>query len=97
MNGAYHKTKRALEIDLEEIRLLAEAAAGTPSFGVRHTLLNHILGEVEEAMFWNHHLAHLMAYEPPYKPPYPPPYKPPRPPYYDDPAPYSEKPAEEKK
>ncbi|CEP67617.1 Uncharacterized [Moorella glycerini] len=95
MNGSYHKTKRALEIDLEEIRLLAEAAAATPSFGVRHTLLNHILGEVEEAMFWNHHLAHLMVYEPPYQPPYPPPYKPPRPPYYDDPVPYSEKPAEE--
>lgn len=47
-------------------------------------------------MFWNNHLAHVMAYEPPNQPPYPPPYKPPRPPYYDDPVPYSEKPEEKK-
>lgn len=95
MNGSiHHEVRRALQIDLEEIKLLAEAANMVPSHDIRHKLLHHIISEACEAMFWNHHLGHVeyMA-GPPHMPPpsYPPPYHPP----YDDPFTMQEK-AEEK-
>ncbi|MBC7347929.1 MAG: hypothetical protein H5U00_10860, partial [Clostridia bacterium] len=52
---AEHMVRRALEIDLEEIRLLAEAARTAPAYAIRQRLLYHIADEVKEAMFWNHH------------------------------------------
>lgn len=91
MNGRiYHEVRRALDIDLEEIKLLAEAAGMVPSCALRYKLLHHIMGEACEAMFWNHHLAHLEQMPgPPHMPPpsYPPPYHPP----YDDPFALQEK------
>ncbi|MBC7336050.1 MAG: hypothetical protein H5U01_07240, partial [Clostridia bacterium] len=70
---AEHMVRRALEIDLEEIRLLAEAARTAPAYAIRQRLLYHIADEVKEAMFWNHHLAHV-AYAAPRRPPYDDPY-----------------------
>ncbi|SMB98130.1 hypothetical protein SAMN00808754_2145 [Thermanaeromonas toyohensis ToBE] len=75
MNGSlHHEVRRALQIDLEQIKYLAEAAGMVNSPGIRHTLLKHICSEVHEAMFWNHHLAHMDHMPPPYSPPYHPPY-----------------------
>ena len=88
----HHEVRRALNIDLEEIKLLAEAAGMTDSPGIRYVLLKHICNEVHEAMFWNHYLARMdhmpPHYPPPYHPPYgPPPYDPP----YGDPFTVKEK------
>lgn len=71
MGPAVRMVRRALEIDLEEIRLLAEAAKRAPSSDIRLKLLHHIGDEVNEAMFWNHHLAHVQyADRMPHRPPY---------------------------
>jgi len=71
MGPVVRMVRRALEIDLEEIRLLAEAATRAPSPDIRLKLLYHIGDEVHEAMFWNHHLAHVQyADRMPHRPPY---------------------------
>lgn len=73
MDGVHREVKRALEIDLEEIRLLAEAAAIAPNIVIRYKLLRHIEDELREVFFWNHHLGHVeYAGRPPYYPPYDP-------------------------
>ncbi|MBC7345522.1 MAG: hypothetical protein H5U03_08920 [Clostridia bacterium] len=72
MDAVQTRVRRAIEIDLEEIRLLTEAAALATDLGVRHKLLHFIVDEVLEAMFWNHHLGHVLyrvgrpRYEDPY-------------------------------
>lgn len=48
--------RRALELDLEEIRILARAAQTAPAH-VRQKLLKIIIIEAQEACFWNTHLA----------------------------------------
>ncbi|MDH7577283.1 MAG: hypothetical protein QHH75_05515 [Bacillota bacterium] len=53
----YHDlVRRAVEIDLEEIRLLASAARTAPP-GIRPVLLSVIVSEAHDIMFWNALLA----------------------------------------
>ncbi len=53
----HHLVKRALEIDLEEIKHLA-AACRTAPIAVRHVLLGIIGDETREACIWNTILAY---------------------------------------
>lgn len=52
----HHLIRKVLEMDLEEIRLLAMAAQTAPAH-VRQQLLGIIMGEVQGACFWNTQLA----------------------------------------
>lgn len=86
--GYHHMLKKALEIDLEEIRHLAAACSTAPP-AVRHVLLGIIAAETREACIWNTMLAHCHKGA---MPGYPDPGKPygPCPPYGDY-DPYQEK------
>ena len=48
----YHGIHKAYEIDLEEIRILAEVARTAPP-PVAHSVLRFIMDEVMEAMHWH--------------------------------------------
>jgi len=48
----YHGVRRAYEIDLEEIRIMAEVAATAPPY-VAHRMLMILMEEVMEAMHWH--------------------------------------------
>lgn len=63
----HHLYKKAMEFDLEEIRLLAEAARKAPP-PVAHALLGIIKEEAQEAEFWNTLFSCCGKY---YKPPCP--------------------------
>lgn len=52
----HHLVRKAFELDLEEIRLLAMAASCAP-IAVSQQLLRIIMDEVREASFWNALLA----------------------------------------
>lgn len=64
----HHLLKKALEYDLEEIRLLSMAARTAPP-PVRQALLGIIKEEAQDAEFWN--TLHACSGEPYKKPPCP--------------------------
>ncbi|BCV21371.1 hypothetical protein [Moorella sp. Hama-1] len=85
-----HKVRRAFDLDMEEIKLFAEAAREAP-VPVAHQMLGMIGSEMREASLWDGILAAcdgMHAFPPPSPPPYPP-----RPPFADPPYTVSEKPA----
>ncbi|OIQ61867.1 hypothetical protein [Neomoorella thermoacetica] len=81
-----HKIRRAFDLDMEEIKLFAEAAREAP-VPVAHQMLGMIASEMREASLWDGILAACDGWQA--FPPYPPP---PRPPYTDPPYAVSEKP-----
>ena len=83
--GWLHKVRRAFELDMEEIKLFAEAAREAP-VPVAHQMLGMIGSEMWEASLWDGILAACDGWHA-----FPPP-SPPRPPFADPPYAVSEQP-----
>lgn len=85
----HSKIRKILEIELEQIKLLADAVAMASNFCLRDKLLKIMNEELGEAMFWNFFLSYHEAMQPspPFQPPYEQPYSLPYTPCYN----YSEK------
>ncbi|MGI9861434.1 hypothetical protein SDD30_08630, partial [Moorella naiadis] len=79
----------AFDLDMEEIKLFAEAAREAP-VPVAHQMLGMIGSEMREASLWDGILAACDGWHA-FPPPSPPPY-PPRPPFADPPYAVSEQP-----
>lgn len=86
-----HKVRKAFDLDMEEIKLFAEAAREAP-VPVAHQMLGMIGSEMREASLWDGILAACDGWQA-FPPPYPPP---PHPPYADPPYAVSEKPESKK-